>query len=552
MQDLSLGGSLVRRTAAAAVAALVVATISAASASAAPPANDNFANAQTLTGSTASAAGTTVEATRENASGEPDSCTGADCPGFEGGHTVWYSWTAPFSGTVTLDTCTAAIDSVLAVYTGSALNALTRVVNNNNHADCSPSFGSKLQFSATSGTTYKIGVDDCCGAQQNTFTLNLVLRPANDDFANAQQLIGPDPSANGTTDNGTTETGEPDHCVTDPNGQCGAWVGDHSVWFRWTAVNSGTTTIDTCTASIDSILAVYTGSAVNSLTRVVDGNNGCQSGFGSIVTFEAAAGTEYKIAVGDAGGAREDSFTLDIDGAAPANNAFADAETLTGTRVEANGTTAGADKEAGEPDHCEAAGDCDGWVGDHSVWYAWTAPFFGPAQIDTCLADIDSILAVYTGSAVDALTRVADSNNGCPAGFGSVLTFDAVAGTQYWFAVGDAGGAREDTFTLEVESVLGPPETDIDSGPRKRTTKRRATFRFSMTFPTAPPRGVGGDPGFECSLDGKPFVPCTSPRSFRVKVGRHTFKVKAHDEFGNEDPSAAKYRWRVKKKRKRR
>ena len=139
-------------------------------------ANDNFANAATLTGTSATANGTTVEATRENASGEPDSCVGADCPGFEGGHTVWYSWTAPSSGSATVDTCTASIDSVLAVYTGSALNALTRVVNANNL--CPTGFGSTVTFDATGGTTYKIGVDDCCGAQQNTFTINANLRPA--------------------------------------------------------------------------------------------------------------------------------------------------------------------------------------------------------------------------------------------------------------------------------------------------------------------------------------------------------------------------------------
>ena len=46
--------------------------------------------------------------------------------------------------------------------------------------------------------------------------------------------------------------------------------------------NSGSTTIDTCQANIDSILAVYTGTELNNLSRVADNNNDyCGGGWGS-------------------------------------------------------------------------------------------------------------------------------------------------------------------------------------------------------------------------------------------------------------------------------
>ncbi|MDQ5816975.1 MAG: hypothetical protein M3324_00030 [Actinomycetota bacterium] len=73
--------------------------------------------------------------------------------------------------------------------------------------------------------------------------------------------------------------------------------------------------------------------------------------------------------------------------------------------------------------------------------------------MDTCQANIDSILAVYTGNSVNALTRITDNNNGCSGGFGSKGAFRATTGTTYRIAVGDAGGGRENTFTLALASA---------------------------------------------------------------------------------------------------
>ena len=83
-------------------------------------------------------------------------------------------------------------------------------------------------------------------------------------------------------------------------------------------------TIDTCETQIDSILAVYTGNALGSLTKVADNNNhdgGCGGAwpYGSKVTFPAVAGETYRLVVGDAGGARSDIFTLNVVG--PTNKA---------------------------------------------------------------------------------------------------------------------------------------------------------------------------------------------------------------------------------------
>jgi hypothetical protein len=143
-------------------------------------------------------------------------------------------------------------------------------------------------------------------------TLSAAAAPANDNLGGAKVLSGQHIRVNGTTLAATRQAAEPDH-YTNPNySDNGFWLGDHSVWYRWTAPASGRVIIDTCLGSIDSILAVYTGNRLDTLTRVVDNNNheGCKGTWGSLVTFRAQKGTTYRIAVADCGGAREGAFTL--------------------------------------------------------------------------------------------------------------------------------------------------------------------------------------------------------------------------------------------------
>lgn len=138
-----------------------------------PPPNDDFSDAQVISGNTALIDGSNSLATQE--SGDPSSFVESpSAPGrvSSAGRSVWYRWKAPASGPTTIDTCNTDYDSMLGVYTGSALNSLTEVTSNNN--DCPSSWGSKVTFEAMAGTTYYIDVDGCCGAPQGAFTLKLV------------------------------------------------------------------------------------------------------------------------------------------------------------------------------------------------------------------------------------------------------------------------------------------------------------------------------------------------------------------------------------------
>jgi hypothetical protein len=222
----------------------------------------------------------------------------------------------------------------------------------------------------------------------------------------------------------------------------------------------------------------------------------------------------------------------------PENDDFARATSLIAMPVSINGTSAGGTRESLEPDHYTIGppGDPDLWDGDHTVWYRWTALGSGPTNVDTCTANIDSILAVYTGNALGALTRVTDNNNdpSC-AGFGSAATFEANAGTTYMIAVGDAGGGRENTFTLDLEGPTNeaPEVTNLKPAPGAKITKSKPAIKAKVTDSAS--ELDGGD--VSLSLDGKKRAGATynaakDKLKFRknLKPGKHEVEVEGTDE----------------------
>jgi hypothetical protein len=91
---------------------------------------------------------------------------------------------------------------------------------------------------------------------------------------------------------------------------------------------------------------------------------------------------------------------------------------------------------------------------------------------------------------------------------------------------------------------VAPPDTIKGKGPKKRSAKRKAKFRFSSSEPGST---------FECKLDRKPAFACTSPvKVKRLKRGKHVFRVTAIDAADNRDASPAVYRFKVTKKKKKR
>ena len=75
---------------------------------------------------------------------------------------MWWTWTAPASGTVTVDTAGSNVDTLLAAYTGSSVWALTAAASNDDAGR--GTLSSKVTFDATAGRQYQIAIDGYGGA----------------------------------------------------------------------------------------------------------------------------------------------------------------------------------------------------------------------------------------------------------------------------------------------------------------------------------------------------------------------------------------------------
>jgi hypothetical protein len=259
------------------------------------PANDAFSAAQTLTDVTGAVSTSSENATKE--AGEPAHA------GKTGGRSIWFKWTAPTSGTVTMDTFGSAFDTVLAVYTGSSVSTLTAIASN----DDSGGIQSKVAFAATAGTVYRIAVDGWSGGlpQSGAVKLNWTgppAGPANDAFSAAQALTGTSGTLTTSSNGATKEAGEPAHAGK---------TGGRSIWFTFTSPTGRTVTLDTFGSSFDTVLAVYNGTSVSGLTAVA--SNDDSGGIQSKVSFSAVAGTVYRVAVDGWSGGAAQSGTVKLN-----------------------------------------------------------------------------------------------------------------------------------------------------------------------------------------------------------------------------------------------
>jgi hypothetical protein len=115
--------------------------------------NDDFANRYSIDGT-----GVTVFGSNAGATKEPDEPNHAGNPG---GKSVWWTWTAPSNGAITISTIGSDFDTTLAVYTGNALAGLVLVASDD---DGGGNLTSRVSFGVMPNVTYQIAVDGFSGA----------------------------------------------------------------------------------------------------------------------------------------------------------------------------------------------------------------------------------------------------------------------------------------------------------------------------------------------------------------------------------------------------
>lgn len=229
-----------------------------------PPANDNFANAQVISGLTGSVEFDNTDATAEV--GEPENDDYGD-------NSVWFIWECPedadydFWTTENFGTLT---DTTITVYSGSTLGTLTELGFNDDADDeirTGGFFSEIIGLSLTEGVTYHIKVTGFGDDDVGTGELNwygFVLAPlTNDSCAGATVLTGLSGIVHGHNIGATSDSPDPLHSIY-------ATTSQKAVWYKYTAPTRGYFYVEFkfsgLPPSLSSIAAtLLTGSACGSL-----------------------------------------------------------------------------------------------------------------------------------------------------------------------------------------------------------------------------------------------------------------------------------------------
>lgn len=445
-------------------------------AAASTPANDNIAGIATLAGSDH---GTVPANTGMATSEATDPANVATDPPQS---TIWFSWTAPRSGTVRWSTSApspARPDTSISVFPATGATTTATALASND--DRSPgSVQSRVALAATSGVTYRILV----GAKRNlngSATLAWSMGPANDDLVDAVALTE-GVTAHATTLDATFENGE--------NTDCDEFFGlAHSVWYSWTApAGKRLVTVQTSggAADYDSVLGVFTTSGPAPgfpLTNVACDDEGGDVHL-SKAQFRSEGATTYYIQLsnlatqfGTDPGPGPVDLTLTTE-VPPANDDLADATAVTGPSGTSSGTTLAAGSQPQEP-----------FSGDHAgrtVWFRWEAPISRSVAFETTGDNPlrDTTMDVFTGTTLANLVSVAANDDLDASGqvYLSRVSFDAVAGTTYLVRVDDTNSSAG----IEGAVGTGPFGLSWDlAAPTATTTLLNASASGSTVSLTA-------------------------------------------------------------------
>ncbi len=412
--------------------------------------NDNFASAQIISGSRGDVAGNSMGATVE--ASEPYH---AD----QGGSSIWYRWTAPANGSFTFDTEGSSFDTVLAVYRGTSVAGLTLVGSNDDINYDGGIYRSRVTFTAVAGTIYQVAVDgyyDSSTDYADAGTVLLTWYPTtasgvapNDAFGTATTVSGA--TATGSNVGSSLQAGEPSP---------GGYSVGKLVWYSWTAPANGLATFDTIGSDFDTVVGVYSGTTLATLVELAYNDDISRDTRASRVGFTATVGTVYRIAVAGlattSGVIRDGTVKLNwsLGAGMGLNDLFAQAAVLSAATGLQTNFNRGANHQAAEPYHA-------GNVGGASLWYLWVAPATGLATFETTVTNMDTLLAVYTGSSLGSLVTLASNDDtSAPGNLGSRVTFAAVSNQLYYVAVdgyNEAGTVSLGYFNLGWNLVATQP-----------------------------------------------------------------------------------------------
>jgi subtilisin family serine protease len=358
-----------------------------------PPENDNFANADKVPAAGAFDGGIII-ATNTYATIEPGEPAHAGL--IQSSHSLWWNWSPAASGPALVDTAGSSFDTVVAVYTGNSVDQLTQVA-----ASASGAVKANVTFDAQQGATYRIVV---AGSDTNEFGgIRLRIQPNGQldstppTAAISAPLSGAIFTYNKITLNGTASDPAPNasgvkQVMVQVNSGLPAGATGTTNWTSPATLQSGANTIQ-----------VYAQDFADNISQTA-----------SITVYYQPVASP------------NDIFGSTVD---PSSPFF-----LRATSGSSTVTNVAATKETGEPDHA-------GNNGGKSVWWSWQAPTDGVLTVDTQGSDFDTLLGLYTGEYVYALTTIASNDDALPNSRWSKVAVGVLANQIYHIAVDGFGGA---------------------------------------------------------------------------------------------------------------
>jgi hypothetical protein len=316
---------------------------------------------------------------------------------------LWFRYTSPVCGNVTVSLCGSSFDTELAIYLGTTCPQASGTALVTNDDFCG--IWSQATFPALADSVYLIRVGGYAGDYgSGTLAITEPTAPNNDDCANAL-FIGQQTLAFNTTN----------ACTDGPFEGSYFCYPQKDLWYSYTAPYCGTVTVDLCGSSFDTEVAVYHGTCGNLGSPIAcnDDNSTCSPTTRSYLQFLTIDSGPYLIRVGGYGssygaGVITVSQTQDL-------LVFDD---CTGAWAAGYGVDTVYTNCAGTGSDTSACGQIY-----HDVWLSLVPPANTTTTISTCGSPINTRLAVYYTaiSGCNSLSEVACSDDYC--GTGSQVQF---------------------------------------------------------------------------------------------------------------------------------
>lgn len=462
-------------------------------------ANDAWKDAAELNGSDGSVTDCNTNATSE--AGEPVDTKN---------RSLWWKWTAPDNVTkAAFYTYGSDFDTVLGVYTGTAADALTKIAFNDDHVRWGgvlaggAEYASLVSFDVTPGTAYYI----CVAGKDESACGNIKLGWCS---GKGFSLV----SCNGTL---LGFIGDCPKSLTIPD--------------AITKIEQSAFDRD-CDAGVTNLNEVVIPQSVTEIGMYAF----CKCVNLSSITFK---GNISDINVDTYWGFYDTPFRVGVN----ANDAWGNAIELSGIEGTVDGWNGFATAEAGEPE----------FTRNRPLWWKWTAPDdMDTVTFHTQGSDFDTVLGVYTGTSVNALTKIAESNDS--SGRTSSVSFRAVKGRTYYICVAGNGNreygsirlswkrqeghATEQTVTLDLGGGTGSESITVDYGTKVGDipVPTRANYKFVGWF-TAPVGGTKVSDDTEITSDLKLYArwEATSPGEGDLEVFYYLYE----DAVGTVPTAAA-------------